>query len=49
MSIKNMGDIEDEIRSMFEAYHYTDEEMIEALEALRKWCWQSINNIQKYM
>ena len=32
MSIKNMGDIEDEIRSLFESYHYTDEEMMEILK-----------------
>lgn len=44
-----MKDVKEDIRSIFEAYHYTDTEMIDALEDLKKWCEDSIKNIKEFM
>lgn len=44
-----MEQIKDEIRSVFESGHYTDDEMIDTLEELKLWCDASITNIKEYM
>lgn len=44
-----MESIKNEIRAIFESYHYSDNEMITALEDLKNWCEKSIENIKEYM
>ena len=44
-----MKGVKEDILSIFEAYHYSDVEMINALEDLKKWCDDSIKNIKKFM
>lgn len=44
-----MERIQNEIRSEFESYHYSDDEMIDFLEKLKDWCDKSIINIKEYM
>lgn len=43
-----METIKGEIRSIFESQHYNVEEMITALEDLKKWCEQSIKDIKEH-